>query len=157
MIINHVESLTHNSNNPNSENQNNTGLEDEDDNPAARIPKSFNLILSETSKGKEESTYFQDGTYFIRSVDINLKGDQILPPESSWRLQFLTHERFGCCGFGLISLDDPNNNSQWRGIGKHPLFCGCCNGSWGSGSMSQANSSESNTILFFAIMIMKKL
>jgi len=139
LIINHLE-LT---NKINSEINNNE--DPDEDNPAARIPKIFKLVPNRLSENINEEEYLEDGVYKLISKDIYLIGDQPLLNINSWRVEFVTHERFGCCGFGIISLDDPVIHSTFRDSGKHPLFCGCCNGSWSAGHISNKNTYTNNS------------
>ena len=140
LIINHIESES--TNKINSENK---SEEPDEDNPAAQVPKIFKLVPNRLSQNLSEQDYFDDGVYKLERKGIYLIGDQPLLNINSWRVEFVTHVSFGCCGFGIMSLDDPKINEGFRGNGLHPLFCGCCNGSWGTGNMSNKNTYTNNS------------
>jgi hypothetical protein len=117
--------------------------ETEEESPAAVTPKIFNLKPNNLSlvNFTDESRYRgENNSYKMDGNDIYLMGDLPLANMSTsiatWYLEFINYSSFGCCGFGIMSLDDPQIHSSFRGTGKHPLFCGCCNGSWGSGSVN---------------------
>jgi len=129
--------------------------EDEDDNPAARIPKMFKLQRNEFSMqnaDKPEYEYFKDGLYEMRNEDLCLIGDKPVGVTiQSWRLYFPIQDNFkfgGCCGFGLISLDDPNSQKNIKNqTGKNPLFCGCCNGGWSNAQVQSKSGAMQSKLI----------
>lgn len=117
---------------------------DEEESPASIQTQTFwewNYVDNSTKQFRREGDKYilgsNDGYSTIMAYS-SVSTDDVM----RFQVQFFDTQSFGCGGFGCISKDDPDFIAGRFTSSTHPLFCLCCNGTWGAKSISTKGDSE---------------
>lgn len=121
-----------------------TTVVEEEVSPAAIQTQVFwewNYVENSTKQFKKEGDRYalttNDGYNTIMAYS-SVSTDDVM----KFQVQFFDTQSFGCGGFGCISKDDPDFIGGRFTSSTHPLFCLCCNGTWGAKSIQTKGDSE---------------
>mgnify|MGYP000337726112 CR=1 FL=1 len=125
------------------------------------LPELTNVVEEEESPAAAQTQIFWEWNYhdssakkFTREGDRYILGSNdgysaILAYSSAssddvirYQVQFFDTQQFGCGGFGCMSKDDPDFIEGRYTSSSHPLFCLCCNGTWGGKALTTKGDSE---------------
>lgn len=91
-----------------------------------------------TSKSTREFIKDENDLYSSSgSGTLNAYSSHAVNENFTWKVRFHNTQSFGCGGFGIISKNDPQfETNAFGNFGGHPLSCLCCNGAWSASSMT---------------------
>lgn len=111
--------------------------EEDDEVSPASVPKELNWEWLYSDSSTKKFNY--DPTENIYRCDVSggygtMTAYSSVNFSSNAKLKIKFHDTssFGCGGFGIMSMDDPNllSGQYEKGEGTNPLFCLCCSGPW---------------------------